>query len=1352
VAEPTTAGSERYGVMEMLGQGGMGAVYRALDRKDGSAIALKRLLPSPDATRMAGLVQFFHQEFRTLAQLAHPHVVRVYDYGLDAEGPYYTMELLEGEDLQSLAPLPWREACALARDVCSAVALLHSRGLLHRDLSPKNVKRTADGRAKLIDFGAMMRMGPTKMIIGAPPNIPPEALLQQSLDGRADLYALGATLYFALTGTHAYPARRLSELHSMWRVPPAAPSERAADIPPELDRLVLSLLSLDPLARPRSAAEVLDRLTAIASLVPDEQLAISNAYLSTPELVGRSKELSLLRTRLRALHAGRGGALWLEGAAGIGRSRMLDVCVLEAKLAGTIVARASALDASLGVYGVLGALLRALWEALPGTNPGDEGSFRTLRSLREGAIDAELDKARRAELHLDVRTGIKALARQRPLLLAIDDIERCDEPSQAMLASLAQACGRERVLLVVTCASGAADGAALGLLQDSATQVQLSALARAETDSLLGSVFGDVPHLAGLAARIHERAEGTPRGCMELAQHLVDHGLVRYHMGSWVLPATLDGAALPTSLSSARRAKLEALDKDARALGEALAIADGSGLDFSAYLELTEHGDFARMRDALDQLVLAQILRADGLHYELEVRVWVSVLLDGMPDERVQALAGRVADALERRGRDRLEVARYRWRAGQKERTIDTLITELGLGSRWDRSPADYADLLAGAVQASVALERSKHEWFTLLRELVRVGQDLSVPDMRSHLTALFAQLRLDSGLADWEATDAGLLPHERLRVALEHAQQRYDAAPQGVRGLAPLEAVTALTRLTTETATFAAQTADKALLDLFLPLDAFFPLAPVIEQVQRQTIPSCRAILAGRYEECVALHHQSLEALVVDGFALDEAPRTWATLVLHYALGCLEAAFGRKQALRHAEQLDFEVGWQIAAWSVWRIYHGTHGDLREAERCRGKIELLLLQSPVKPPLSAGAAHQYVFTSVLAEDLTGLRRAIPEMEALAALHPGLGPFVPFARAALARICGNCEESLALIEGVLPTLTPGDHPLWAWAAGSRLLAMLGLLRLREARELAARELAIADGIGLQMMKDHLEIPLALAQAKLGEHRVACERLERIIAQREAAQMEGVVVAWVYEARARVALDMGDAASFDRYSKACAEQYKRSGGNPALAAKYERLMQEARLAGVTLCVDAADAIAAQITSTPASTIDLDQEIAEVAGALASCTGRQQRAQRALELLLEKSGTSQGHLFLLNEVGLALAASTHDDVIDDAVISVMEKLTRTLWEEHASTVQAMNEPEDAETPKPRVRSLLLTCKRRGQTHVVGIAALRVEPNAPIDLPIDIATAVARALIDAGDVHSRELTTEAPETVLGH
>src|SRR5262245_51948856 len=129
----------RYLVEEVLGRGGMATVYRVLDTATGARCALKRARGG-GAGSGERRKQLLEREYYTLAQLAHPRIIAVYDFGRDERGPYYTMELLDGSDLASLGRVPWPQACALLRDVASSLSVLHSRGLLHRDVSARNVR------------------------------------------------------------------------------------------------------------------------------------------------------------------------------------------------------------------------------------------------------------------------------------------------------------------------------------------------------------------------------------------------------------------------------------------------------------------------------------------------------------------------------------------------------------------------------------------------------------------------------------------------------------------------------------------------------------------------------------------------------------------------------------------------------------------------------------------------------------------------------------------------------------------------------------------------------------------------------------------------------------------------------------------------------------------------------------------------------------------------------------------------------------------------------------------------------------------------------------------------------------
>src|SRR5262245_60793968 len=227
----------------------MGTVYRVLDRVAGEERVLKRVQVQAGA-RAQYFLEAFEREYQVLRTLDHPRIIRVFDYGIDGEGPYYTMELLDGNDLRRTAPAPYKAACSRLRDVATSLVLLHARRLLHRDLSPGNVRITSDGRCKLLDFGALAPFGSSHVIVGTTPLVAPEALAHAPLDERTDLYSLGALAYWMLTGRHAFPATRLEALTAAWEIVPPPPSAVVAGIPEALDRLVLSLLHRDPRSRP----------------------------------------------------------------------------------------------------------------------------------------------------------------------------------------------------------------------------------------------------------------------------------------------------------------------------------------------------------------------------------------------------------------------------------------------------------------------------------------------------------------------------------------------------------------------------------------------------------------------------------------------------------------------------------------------------------------------------------------------------------------------------------------------------------------------------------------------------------------------------------------------------------------------------------------------------------------------------------------------------------------------------------------------------------------------------------------------------------------------------------------------
>jgi eukaryotic-like serine/threonine-protein kinase len=267
----------RFVVEREVGRGGVGIVFRAHDSVSGQAVALKVIaLPGVDAGEEAR----FRREGRVLAGLHHPNIVRVVAFGqLDEGQPYVAMEWLEGEDLaqrQRRSPLDLARSLIVASEVCEALAAAHAAGIVHRDVKPSNVLLAGSGpgkgndfEVKLVDFGVASagdaKLTRTGAIVGTPAYMAPEqARGDGEVDIRADLYALGATLFEMITGRppHVGPTP-IAILARLVTTPAPRLCEVFVDAPARLDELMATLLATAPNERPGSAAEVARELRAI---------------------------------------------------------------------------------------------------------------------------------------------------------------------------------------------------------------------------------------------------------------------------------------------------------------------------------------------------------------------------------------------------------------------------------------------------------------------------------------------------------------------------------------------------------------------------------------------------------------------------------------------------------------------------------------------------------------------------------------------------------------------------------------------------------------------------------------------------------------------------------------------------------------------------------------------------------------------------------------------------------------------------------------------------------------------------------------------------------------------------------
>jgi eukaryotic-like serine/threonine-protein kinase len=274
--------ADRYALLERIGSGGAGVVWRAHDELLDRTVAVKLLhrdlAQDPDTTER------FRAEAAAAAKLTHPHAVIVYDIGETEDGDYLVMELVEGATLGDLleeGPLLPGVAASLGNQVGRALGAAHARGLVHRDVKPANILITTEGAGKVADFGiaralgdATSRLTVTGHVMGTARYLAPEQLRDEGIDARADVYALGLVLHQCLTGRLPFGEGTAVEVASRRLVGElAAPSELNPDVPPALDEAICRAIQLDPHGRFADGAEFAAALAGLAAPYAGRDLA-----------------------------------------------------------------------------------------------------------------------------------------------------------------------------------------------------------------------------------------------------------------------------------------------------------------------------------------------------------------------------------------------------------------------------------------------------------------------------------------------------------------------------------------------------------------------------------------------------------------------------------------------------------------------------------------------------------------------------------------------------------------------------------------------------------------------------------------------------------------------------------------------------------------------------------------------------------------------------------------------------------------------------------------------------------------------------------------------------------------------
>jgi hypothetical protein len=451
-----------YEIQEELGRGGMGIVYRAYHRQRDQVVALKTLQGMD-----AGALYRFKQEFRTLAGVTHPNLVRLYDLVSDGRCWFFTMEFVPGSDFRSYVRGTGPQGSfhegrlrESLRQLAEGIAALHEAGKLHRDIKPRNVLVTTEGRVVLLDFGLAAELDQGGLhqsteyhLMGTLAYMSPEQAAAGAVSTASDWYNLGVMLYETLTGRFPFEGNALEVLRAKQHDNVAPPSQAAAGIPPDLDRLCVALLQRDPQSRP-SGPEILRQLGR-ASPRQAEPCAIAEESARGQVLVGRERHLAALEDAFATIRRGKPVMFCVHGRSGVGKSALVQHFLNEIQQqADVVVLSGRCYEHELVPYKAMDSLIDSLSRYLrrlplhEAENLLPRGVLPLVRVfpvlLR---VDAIANASKRApdvpdpqELRRRAFTALRELLARlgdrRPLVLAIDDLQWGDVDSAALLAEL----------------------------------------------------------------------------------------------------------------------------------------------------------------------------------------------------------------------------------------------------------------------------------------------------------------------------------------------------------------------------------------------------------------------------------------------------------------------------------------------------------------------------------------------------------------------------------------------------------------------------------------------------------------------------------------------------------------------------------------------------------------------------------------------------------------------------------------------------------------------------------------------------------------------------------------------------
>ena len=546
--------ADRYTVIRELGRGGMGVVLLATDRLTGETVALKQILVSDENLAFNERDSYSEvrlsltMEFRTVSSLRHPNIISVLDYGFDdLAKPFYTMPYLADAstiiDYAKNADVD--EKINLLKQLLEAIAYLHHRGLLHRDIKPDNVLVTEDTSIRVMDFGlartqadiAKSTQDPARNIVGTLAYMSPELFKGNKPSSMSDLYAIGILAYELLVGKHPFNVKNVTKLiYEHIGVEPDCKDIKDEGLRQIIERLLLK----DPKDRYQSAYDVIRALADTGHIVVSDDTAVRESYLQASQFVGRDDEMAKLLIAFEEVKSGRGQGWLISGESGVGKSRLLEEFKTRALIEGALVLTGQAVsDGGLPFQLWRNPLRRLLLSV-----EIDEQEAEILKAvvpdietlLNQGVADAPSLTGKSIKERLSTTIVNVFRKYEKPIVLLLEDLHWTTE-SLAPLQALMRYITTLPLMIIATFRSDEMPELPQTLSEMTALHLQLldEEAVRALSESMLGEA-GQHHEVVDL---IQREAEGNAFFMVEIVRALAeDVGSFR-DIGTQTLPETV---------------------------------------------------------------------------------------------------------------------------------------------------------------------------------------------------------------------------------------------------------------------------------------------------------------------------------------------------------------------------------------------------------------------------------------------------------------------------------------------------------------------------------------------------------------------------------------------------------------------------------------------------------------------------------------------------------------------------------------------------------------------------------------------------------------------------------------------